>query len=245
MDEKVAVITGAGSGMGREAAVLFAENSYRVACTDIDETNLNETLDIIQSAGGDASGIKADLIRVEDIRRLAAEVKDIFGRVDVLINSVGFFLKVAELVDAEESDMDLIIDGNLKSAYRCCKYILPIMMEQKSGLIINIGSQSGKLPQPGASIYAAAKAGLINFTKSLELEVKRYGIKVVVINPGSTDSPFHDKREKKLDRELLLKFLRPADIAKTCLFIAQQSENSLFKEIDLVPLSESIEVTFK
>jgi short-subunit dehydrogenase len=199
---------------------------------------------MIKSEDGKAGGIIADLTSVSDIKNLAMEVKKIFGRVDVLINCVGFFLKVADLVDAEESDMDLIIDGNLKSAYRCCKYFLPMMIKQKSGLIINIGSQSGKLPQPGASIYAAAKSGLISFTKSLELEVKKFGIKVVVVNPGSTDSPFHDSRVKKLDSELLSKFLRPDDIAKTCLFIAEQSENALFKEIDLVPLSESIEVTF-
>jgi len=245
MKEKVAVITGAGSGMGREAAMLFAENGYSVACTDIEKGLLEKTVRDIKARGGKAAGITADLLQVEDIKRLAHEVKRIYGRVDVLMNFVGFFVKVADLIDSEEKDMDLVIDGNLKSSYRCCKYLLPMMIEQGSGLIINIGSQSGKLPQPGACIYGAAKAGLISFTKSLELEVKKYGIKVVVINPGSTDSPFHDKREKKLDKSLLAKFLRPVDIAKTCLFIAGQSENTLFKEIDLIPLSESIEVTFK
>ena len=141
--------------------------------------------------------------------------------------------------------MDLILDVNFKGTYRCCKYLIPLMVKHQNSVIINIGSQSGKLPQPTASIYAAAKAAVINFTKSLELELKSDGIKVVVVNPGGTNTPFHDKRKTKLDKTFLEKLLNPNDISRACFFIAKQPENCIIKEMDVLPVPEKIEVTFE
>ena len=247
LNGKVAVMTGAGSGMGREGALLFSQKGYTVACADINEATLNETVTMIKDKDGDAYGIIADVTKIDAIKRLATVVERKSGRVDVLINFVGFLGKIASIVDVSEKDMDYIIDGNLKSTYRCCKYFLPMMIKRKSGIIINISSQSGKLPQPNASIYAAAKAGVISFSKSLELEVKPYGIKVVLINPGSTSSPFHDKREEKykLSKELMDKFLKPIDFAYACLFVVEQSKNCVIREMDVVPMCESVECVIK
>ena len=139
------------------------------------------------------------------------------------------------------------MDVNLKSTYRTCKYLLPLMVENKRGLIINIGSKAGKLAHGVAGgIYAAAKWGVNGFSKSLDLELRRkYNIKVCVINPGTTNTPFHDRRGKRLDSSLLEKFLDPKDIARACLFIAEQSDKCVIEEIDLVPSLETVEVVLR
>jgi len=139
--------------------------------------------------------------------------------------------------------MDLMVNVNLKGVYRCCKYFLPLMIKRKSGLIINISSKAGKLPQAGALLYHTTKWGVVGFTKSLGLEVRKYGIKAVVINPGATDTGFYNNMG--LSKELLAKFLKPSDIAKACLFVASQSENCFVEEIDMIPMTETLEINFK
>ena len=244
-NNKTAVVTGSASGMGRETAILFAKEGYTVICTDIDKVLLDKTVSDIKKFEGSVHGIAADITKVDDIKNLADEIEKKFSRINVLVNCAGAFVSIDKLVDHKEEDMDLIIDINLKGTYRCCKYLIPIMLKHNNSIIINIGSQSGKLPQPTASIYAAAKAAVINFTKSLELELKEDGIKVVVINPGSTSTAFHGKRDVKLDNEFLAKFLSPVDIAQACLFVAEQSVKCIVKEIDVIPVSEKVVVEFE
>jgi NADP-dependent 3-hydroxy acid dehydrogenase YdfG len=242
---KISLVTGSASGMGRETALLFAKNGYTVVCTDKDKKNLYDTVSMIKNDGGSAYEIIADITKVDDIKNLAKELERKYEKLDVLINCAGLLGGLHNLVDFSEEDMDLILDVNLKGTYRCCKYLLPLMIRQSKGIIINISSQSGKIGEPTASIYAAAKWAVIGFTKSLDLEVRKHNIKVVVINPGTTKSHFHDKREVKFNSKLFNKFLRPADIAKACLFVAEQSENCIIKEMDLIPMSETTKVVLK
>ena len=242
VNNKVAVITGAGSGMGREASALFASKGYSVVCTDINKELLDRSVEEIKKAGGKAAGIPADITKVDDIKNLAAEVGKDFGKVDVLINFAGLVI-VRDLVDYTEDEMDLIIDVNLKGVYRCCKYFLPLMIKNKGGSIINISSKAGKLPQAGAVLYHTSKWGIVGFTKSLGLEVRKYGIKVTVISPGATKTAFYEKLG--LEKGLLDKFLSPADIARTCLFVAEQPENCFIEDIDLIPMTETLEINFR
>ena len=243
-NKKVMVITGAGSGMGRATAVLFAQNGYTVVGSDIDRSALNETVSMIQGENGEAYGIIADLKKVEDIKMIADEVKSKVGKIDILINCAGMLGGVKDLVDFSEEEMDLILDINLKAAYRCCKYLMPLIVKNENSTIINIVSQSGKMGQAGVTIYCAAKWGLIGFTKALELEAKKDGIKVVVINPGSTNTNFYGK-DARFEEDFLRKFLKPEDIAKACLFVAEQSDNSIVYEMNITNVSESFEVVIK
>lgn len=244
---KIAVITGAASGMGRGTSIFFAEKDYTVVCTDINESLLNETVTRIIQKGGKAFAIPADITKVDDINNLVEEIRKKFNRIDILINFAGLLGGIKELVDFNEKEMDLILDVNLKGTYRCCKYFLPLMIERKSGIIINISSQSGKISSPYISIYNAAKWGVIGFSKSLELEVKKYGIKVAVINPGGTHTEFrYSCGDSRFDTNFMEKnFLKPIDIARICLFIVEQPEHCLIKELDVIPMTEIVQVIQK
>ena len=235
---KVSVITGSASGIGREVAILFAKRGYTVACTDINKDLLNQTVSDIKKDGGKAYGILADITKVSDIKNLANEINKRFGKINVLINCAGVIVGIHELVDYKEEDMDLILDVNLKGTYRCCKYLLPLIVRHSNSIIINISSQSGKYPEPRASIYAATKAAIINFTESLGVELIKDGIKVAVINPGMVDTPIHNQKEEKYDKKFSAKFLNPIDVAKACFFVVEQSENCLVKELDIIPMSQ-------
>lgn len=241
-NDKVAVISGAASGMGKATSILFAEKGYSVVCTDVNGVLLDETTAIIKKSGGKAFGIPVDITKVDDIKNLAKTVEEEFNRVDVLINCAGL-VRVKNLIDYSEDEMDLMIDVNLKGVYRCCKYFLPVMIKRKSGVIINISSKAGKLPQAGAVLYHTSKWGVVGFTKSLGLEVRKYGIKAVVINPGATKTDFY--KNLGLDNELLDSFLQPDDIAKACFFVAEQSLNCFVEEIDMIPMTETLEINFR
>jgi NADP-dependent 3-hydroxy acid dehydrogenase YdfG len=239
---QIVLIIGSASGIGRETAKIFAKNKYTVLCTDLDRKNLDNTVSAITKNGGNARAIYADITRVEEIKYLAKEVEERYKRLDILINCAGVVGSLNNLIDSREKDMDLIIDVNLKGTYRCCKYLLPIMIRKKRGTIINIGSQAGKTGIAGVSIYVAAKWGVIGLTKSLDLELRKYGIKVVLINPGSTNTRIYDKFDFKFKRDFLKKFLNPADIARACIYVAEQPENCLIKELDVIPMCETMEL---
>ena len=241
-NNKVVVITGAANGMGRETAILFSSKGYEVVCTDIDGNNLNNTVSDIKNNGGNAYGIIADITKVNDIKKLRDKIKEKSQKINILINAAGLLGGIGNLVDFDEKAMDLILNVNLKGTYLCCKYLIPLIVIHNNSIIINISSQAGKIGQAGVAIYVAAKWGVIGFTKSLDLELRKDGIKVAVINPGSTNSSFHDKREKKLPSDLLDKFLSPSDTANACLYLAEQPEKCFVKEIDLIPMAETMEV---
>ena len=241
-NDKIVVITGAASGMGRETSILFARKGYTSICTDINMQSLHETVKIIKKDGGRATGIVADITKVDDIKKIAKEVESKYKRLDVLINCAGLLGGIHDLVDYSEKNMDLIIDVNQKGTYRCCKYILPIMIKSKGEIIINIGSLAGKIGCASVSLYNASKWGIIGFTKSLAEEVRKYGIKVVIINPGSTETNFSNQPDdtRNFTRDFLDKCLKPIDIARACLFVVEQSKNCIIKEMDVFPMGEKL-----
>jgi len=241
-DKRTAVVIGGASGMGRESAILFAVNGYDIVCADIDKQKLDETVSEILKNGGNAYGVAADITDVDDIKRMAETIREKSGTINVLINAAGILGGIDNLLDFDEKALDLILNVNLKGTYLSCKYLIPVMEKHNNSIIINISSQSGKIGQAGVAVYAAAKWGVIGFTKSLDLELRKDGIKVAVINPGSTKSPFHDKREARLPGELLDKFLEPSDIARACLYMAEQPSNCFARELDIIPMGETMEV---
>lgn len=184
----VTVVTGAGSGMGRATAELFAEQGARVAVVDLNEAAAEETVERIETAGGDALALGADVSEAAHVRAMIDDTVDAFGRLDVLHNNAGIPQESTPVADVAEETWDRIQAVNLKSAFLGAKHAVPIMREQGSGVILNTASTAGIRPRTGLSAYCASKGGLITLTKQLAHELADDGIRVNAVCPVATDT---------------------------------------------------------
>jgi 3-oxoacyl-[acyl-carrier protein] reductase len=191
---KVALVTGASSGIGAATAAVLADLGAKVALGYFhNETGAQQARDSIASSGGKAIAIRGDVRQAADIQTLVRRTTDELGAIDILVNNAGSLVKRLPLKDVTEEQWDNIQDLNLKSAVLCSQAVAPGMVERKSGTIINIVSIAGRNGGgPGAGPYAAAKAGLIAFTKSLAKEMAPHGVRVNAVSPGVIDTPFHE-----------------------------------------------------
>jgi 3-oxoacyl-[acyl-carrier protein] reductase len=230
LQDKVALVTGAGRGIGKAIAVALAQAGCRVILSARTSAQLESVQSAIQANGGQALSVASDLTRDEEIGRLVAEAQRAYGAVDILINNAGWGKK-STIVRATLNDWDQTLRVNLRAPMLLTKLLLPAMIEQSSGAVINISSISGKSGEAGSSAYAASKFGMIGFTQSLYEEVRGYGIKVSVILPGFVDTPMIPP-VKHLDRS---KMIRPQDVAEAVLFVLHSSATSCPVEMTLRP----------
>lgn len=230
LDGKVALVTGAGRGIGKAIALSLAERGCRVILAARTEAQLAEVRREIQQRGGWAVAIVADLTCDEDIERLVAQSEQAVGIVDILINNAGWG-KRAPVVRASLQDWDQTFRLNLRAPMILAQKLLPAMIAKGAGAVINIGSVSGKVGEANGAAYSASKFGLIGFTQSLYEEVREHGIKVSVILPGYVDTPMIPP-VKHLDRS---KMIRPQDIAETVLFVLNSSATCCPVEITVRP----------
>jgi 3-oxoacyl-[acyl-carrier protein] reductase len=191
---KVALVTGGSSGIGAATATLFAELGARVAiCYHKNKEGAEKTRTAIAAAGGEALTIHADVRRGMEIRSLIDATLSAFGPVDILVNNAGSLVARLPLNKITEEGWDEVLNLNLKSAVLCTQLVAPAMIERRSGAIVNIVSIAGRNGGgPGAGAYAAAKAGLIAFTKSSARELAPHGIRVNAVSPGTIATPFHE-----------------------------------------------------
>jgi short-subunit dehydrogenase len=188
-EKRVALITGASSGIGEAAARHFAAKGYGVAMAARRIDRLETVREEIESAGGQAHAIRADVTSLEEIRTMVSETLERFNRLDVLINNAGFG-RFGWLEDLDpEREVRAQIDVNLTGAILASREVLPHMIERRTGHIINIGSLAGFVGTPTYTVYAASKYGLRGFTEALRREVRVWGIQVSAIFPGGVDSP--------------------------------------------------------
>src|SRR5262245_25046984 len=209
LDGKVALITGAASGQGRAASVLFAEHGASIAVIDINDEGSAETVAMIESVGTKAVAIHADVSVREACDRMVAECAAAFGRLDVLYNNAAVQMS-GRLVECSEDDWDRTIATNLTAVFWTCRAALPVMLEGDSGSIISTASVLGLIGSEGYVAYGAAKAGLVALTRQIAVE---YGptIRANVIAPGSIDTPrFQKVAEEMPDPEGFI-----AGLAKT------------------------------
>jgi 3-oxoacyl-[acyl-carrier protein] reductase len=230
LEGKVALVTGAGRGIGKAVALLLARSGCRVILAARSAAQLGEVREEIQQSGGSAAIVTADLSRDEDIDRLAVESRRVYGSVDILINNAGWG-KRAPVVRVKVEDLDQTFRINLRAPMLLAKHLVPAMIEKRDGAVINIGSVSGKSGEVNGAAYSASKFGLIGFTQSLYEEVREHGIKVSVILPGFVDTPLIPPN-KQLDRS---KMIQAEDVAQSVLYVLTSPPTSCPVEITIRP----------
>jgi 2-hydroxycyclohexanecarboxyl-CoA dehydrogenase len=226
--DRVALVTGGGSGFGREIALGFAREGARVAVLDHNETGAEGTLRLIESVGGLALAYPADVTRKDQVDGAVGDVLERWGTVHILVNNAGWD-RVAPFVETTEELWDRLIAVNLKGPLICTRAVLEAMIAQRYGRIVNIASDAGRVGSSGEAVYSAAKGGVIAFTKALAREVARYGITVNCVCPGPSDTPLFRREVAEPHPELARRLLRaipvgrlgtPQDVAPAVLFLA-------------------------
>jgi NAD(P)-dependent dehydrogenase (short-subunit alcohol dehydrogenase family) len=230
LDGKVALITGAGSGMGRVAAQMFAREGARIVATDVDERAGQETEALALDEGLDVRFVRADVSREADCQRMVAFAEETFGKLDVLYNNAGIFPEADHSVtDTEEAVWDRVLAVNVKGVYLACKYGIPAMQRVGGGSIVNIASFVAlvgcSVPQDA---YTASKGAVIAMTRSLAVQFAPQGIRTNAICPGPIETPLltswlltdPEAKALRLNRNPTGRFGRPEDIVYLALYLA-------------------------
>ena len=231
---KTVLITGAGSGMGREAARIFAREGAQVVALDVVEPALNETVDLVAAAGGSIVGVAGNVTAAADVRRAVKQAVSTFGRLNVLYNNAGIFPDDdGSVVDLEEAVYERALAVNVKGVYLCCKYGVPELIKAGGGSIINIASFVALLgctvPQDA---YTASKGAVLSLTRSLAVQYGRFNIRANAICPGPIETPMlrellrePAERNKRLNRIPLGRFGRAEDVVHAALYLASDESS--------------------
>ncbi len=224
LENKVAIITGAGSGIGRATALLFAQEGAKVVVADINEKSGMEVVEEIKKAGGDGFFVRLDAADREQTRQMAKDTLEKYGRIDVLINNAGI-TQDALISKMTEEQWDRVINVNLKGSFNCIQAVIEVMADQGKGVIINASSVSGVYGNVGQTNYAAAKAGLIGMTKTLAKELGKKGIRVNAVAPGFIITPMTSKLPEKIldmmkEKTPLRRLGEPLSVAYAYLYLA-------------------------
>jgi 3-oxoacyl-[acyl-carrier protein] reductase len=229
LKDKVAVITGGAQGIGRATALMMGREGARVVVADLQGEKAQSVANELQGMGAQAIGIAVNVASESSVKQMAKAAFERFGRVDILGNIAGIYYPKAAVVELSEEDWDRTIDINLGSNFLCCREFVPAMRKQKSGRIISVASGIGHYGMRQFSHYAASKAAIIGFVKSLAREVGADGITVNAICPGSanTSMPRQHRSEEEVMERLrstpLPHILEPEDIASSILFLASDA----------------------
>jgi 3-oxoacyl-[acyl-carrier protein] reductase len=231
LKDKVALITGAGSGIGQATALLFAREGARVAVVDVREEAAKATAQEIERAGGQALALRADVSRAADNQAAVEQTVARWGRLDIFYANAGVPERPTPVEDVDEATFDRIMAVNVKGPFLGVKYAAPIMKRQRSGVILITGSTSAVRPRPGVQCYSASKGAVHVMAKSLALELAPFGVRVVTIAPVATETPMLPAfmGKDKVDDEGMARYRatvplgrlnQPEDLARAALFLA-------------------------
>jgi NAD(P)-dependent dehydrogenase (short-subunit alcohol dehydrogenase family) len=227
--DKTAIVTGAGSGIGRAIARMFAAQGARVLVADMAVDGGQATVSQITGEGGTARFIQTDVARAESVQAMVAAALDAWGRLDILVNNAGI-VRVGSVTEGSEADWDLSLAVNLKGVYLCARHALPAMIVGGGGAMVNIASVGGLVGAAGLAAYASAKAGVLNLTRQMAVDYGPQGVRVNSICPGTIPTPMHYAFYRPEDKEATLaewakakplrKVGRPEDIAYAAVYLA-------------------------
>jgi len=234
LKNKVALITGAGSGIGEATALRFAKEGAKVVICDVDMENAARVAKEIDSRGGESLVLKADVSSKNEVESMMSQIKEHFGKLDILVNNAGIN-RDAFVKKMTEEQWDDVIRINLKGTFICCQAALTLMSEQKSGKIINTSS-IGAVGNIGQANYSASKCGVIGLTKTLALEGARYNINVNCVAPGATKTPMTEKLPENMFNMITEKipfkrWAEPIDIANAHVFLASDEASYITGQV--------------
>ncbi|MBC2603359.1 SDR family oxidoreductase [Puniceicoccus vermicola] len=223
-------ITGASSGIGLEAAKLFAQAGCKVALLARNPERLKEAEKAVQSSGSPTLALPVDVTDESSVASAFAKIADELGPVDILVNNAGVGF-ATDLSKCSVEDFRKIMDTNVTGVFLCSRAVLPSMKERKSGHVINVSSVVGKVTNPTAPLYCSSKFALNGYTSGLQQQVAADKIRVSAVSPSSVDTAYWDGRE--VDRS---KFLKAEEVASAVFFVASQPDGVLIKDMDLTAL---------
>jgi NADP-dependent 3-hydroxy acid dehydrogenase YdfG len=237
--DKVVLLSGGTTGIGRAIAVLLAREGAKVMTFGRTQEDLEDALQEMRGAGGDCHGITADQAKPEDVKRVFRELNDRFGGIDILINNAAD--SADSVTEADEQEWRYVVEANLMGYMQCCYEAVPLLKQRGGGQIVNIGSMSAKLREEGSDVYVATKSGIRGFTDSLAKTVADDGINVTLIEPGLVQSDLSDmddakEREKIEKKEMIL----PEDIARCVLYCLTQPERLNVALVHIRPIMQKI-----
>lgn len=229
LQNKVAIITGAASGMGKETAILYAQEGAKVVVSDLNLEGANATVEAIKAAGGEAFAIKTNVASLEDINALIDTTVENYGTVDILVNNAGIMDNFEPAGEVEDERWERIFAINTTSVMRATRKVLPIFMEKQSGVIINIASAGGLQGARAGAAYTASKHAVVGITKNTGFMYAKEGIRCVAIAPGGVETNIsasmtgvsqYGMGRSQAGLAINPRIGKPAEIAQVALFLA-------------------------
>ena len=237
---KVALITGAGNGIGRATAIGFARNGAKVVVVDRDAAGGEATAGVIRQQGGEALFVAADVTRSADVQAYVKAALDAYGSIDCFHNNAGIEGKIAPTAEYDEAMFDAVMGVNVKGVFLGLRHVLPVLLKQKSGSVVNTASVAGLVATPGMPAYVASKHAVIGLTKTSAGEVARQGIRVNAVCPGPVDTRMIHSLEQQLspdDPEMVSRkyqgaipsgrYTTPEEIANMVLFLSSDLASNI------------------
>ena len=235
MDGKVTLVTGAGSGIGRASALLFAERGAKVVVADVHGEAANETARQIETAGGESVSVEADVSIAGEVEEMVQRTISSYGRLDVAHNNAGIECEMASFIDSTEEDWDRVLAVNLKGVWLCMKQELSPMVEQGGGAIVNTASVVSLLGQPDMASYVASKHGVLGLTRAAALEYAAAGVRVNAVCPAIVATPMVDRftqGDPEVTAQLtasypIKRLIEPREVAKAVVWLSSDEASYL------------------
>jgi NADP-dependent 3-hydroxy acid dehydrogenase YdfG len=233
---KVAWVTGAGSGIGQAAAIALAKEGATVVLTGRRKEPLEETAATIKQAGGKAVVKPADLLKAAAVGRVAKDIDSKFGRCDILVNNAGLNIPDRKWSELTAAGVEMVIDGNLSSAFYCSSAVLPMMRKRKDGVLIHTSSMAGRNPSTlSGAAYSAAKHGVVAMSHTINMEECVNGIRSCVVCPGEVATPILDKRPIPITKEERARMAQSEDVGDLIRYVACLPPHIVINEVMINP----------